>query len=98
MMKIIRDAATGGIDTFAVALQWGICFCHQRGCTNRVTTVVTGCECEGDTINFALCEECYQKGNVPGGFAYDLDLSEESQRAAKRAEEEAGAAPEEATA
>jgi hypothetical protein len=84
-MKVIRDEATGGIDTFAVALQWHICFCHQRGCTKRVTTVVTGAVMpNGDTIDFALCEEHFQAGNVPGGFQYDLDTSGESQREARQ--------------
>lgn len=82
-MKIIRDNDGFAIDTWCLALTWHMAFCHQRGCKQRVTTVITDCTMpNGDKVDFALCEEHFQAGNVPGGFQYDLDMSGESQKSA----------------
>lgn len=80
-MKIIRgkDFAEG----FCLCIQWHMNRCNQRACTNQPSVIVVGAEYAGEKMpTFALCEDCFQLGNKPGRYQYDIvfgDVEDEAQ-------------------
>lgn len=69
-MKIIRDNEMGGIAMIPLLVDWGIRRCNVDGCTNKPNTIVT--QLAPDVPIVGLCEEHFQKANVPGGTKLNL--------------------------
>lgn len=72
-MKIIRDEGPdfGGR---ALCIEWGLTRCNQAGCRNAPNTIIQGASPEAPL--FALCEEHFQQGNVPGGTKLSLEFGD----------------------
>ena len=70
-MRIIRE---DGIDFGARALciEWGLTRCNQKECRNPPNTIIQGASPQASL--FALCEQHYQQGNVPGGTKLSLEF------------------------
>ncbi len=69
-MRIIRDEE--GFELFMIPLlvDWKIRRCNVEGCKNTPNTIIT--KPRDDISAMGLCEECFQKGNKPGGTNYKL--------------------------
>ena len=72
-MKIIRDDELGGLAMIPLFVDWNIRRCNWRGCRERPNTICVTRH-EGESLHFGLCEEHYQRGNVPGGCDMPLEF------------------------
>ena len=72
-MKIIRDNDSGiGMFMIALLVDWNIRRCNFKNCTDKPNTIIS--DPDRDLI-FGLCEEHYQRGNVPGGCEMNLEFN-----------------------
>ena len=72
-MKVIRDNSLfGGIAGTALCIDWGLRRCNWEGSRKPPNTIIQGALAEAPI--FALCEEHYQIGNVPGGAVMQLEF------------------------
>ena len=76
-MKIIRDSDSGVLG-IALYVEWGIKRCNNWGCTKTPSVIVTGLihPEKGKLDPIGLCEECFQLGNVPGGYDYKFGFGD----------------------
>ena len=57
--------------TIPLLMDWGLRRCNVKDCKNTPTTIIAEV---GDNVPpFALCEDDFQRGNVEGGTAYELE-------------------------
>jgi len=71
-MKIIRDDDGIGLGGAVLCIEWGLTRCNQKGCHNPPNTIIQGASPAAPL--FALCEEHFQQGNVPGGTKLTLEF------------------------
>jgi hypothetical protein len=69
-MKFIRDNDLGGLAMIPLFVDWQICRCNVKECTNVPTTIVSH-----EDLVFGICEDHYkqfsQKGEIECTLTFD---------------------------